>query len=211
MISHARQTRLHFLQQGSAGCHEGTSLETQAGRETTLKVLGCAKGPCGTERKNPVHQMRLKLITFAISEESKKNRASQMVHNAIRSGALRPQPCCVCGAVRAIAHHEDYDKPNVIAWLCKQCHLQRHKELGWGLSSTVALWLLNAPERKKREALKLSRASKNKLLFLKQEKRGVHTCAYRKCGVKFKPKSRQGFQVFHTRRCWILASREAKA
>ena len=33
------------------------------------------------------------------------------------------------------AHHEDYHRPNWIAWLCTSCHRSRHRELGWGLTS----------------------------------------------------------------------------
>jgi hypothetical protein len=28
-----------------------------------------------------------------------------------------------------LAHHEDYDKPLEVVWLCQPCHKQRHKEI----------------------------------------------------------------------------------
>jgi hypothetical protein len=28
-----------------------------------------------------------------------------------------------------LAHHEDYDRPLDVMWLCQPCHKQRHKEL----------------------------------------------------------------------------------
>ena len=52
----------------------------------------------------------------------------------LRTGQLTPQPCEVCGASKARAHHDDYSKPEDIRWLCQKDHIARHKELGWGMS-----------------------------------------------------------------------------
>jgi ribosomal protein S27AE len=38
-------------------------------------------------------------------------------------------PCIRCGEAKSVAHHEDYDKPLEVMWLCQPCHKQRHKEL----------------------------------------------------------------------------------
>jgi ribosomal protein S27AE len=38
-------------------------------------------------------------------------------------------PCIRCGEEKSLAHHEDYDKPLEVMWLCQPCHKQRHKEL----------------------------------------------------------------------------------
>jgi ribosomal protein S27AE len=38
-------------------------------------------------------------------------------------------PCIRCGNEKSLAHHEDYDKPLDVMWLCQPCHKQRHKEL----------------------------------------------------------------------------------
>lgn len=44
------------------------------------------------------------------------------------------RPCESCGADRADRHHEDYDKPLDIIWLCRRCHIKRHVEISgsWG-------------------------------------------------------------------------------
>ena len=52
-----------------------------------------------------------------------------MVMQAVRTGALTKQPCSRCGAVKAVAHHEDYSKPLDVTWLCLSCHQRRHVEL----------------------------------------------------------------------------------
>ena len=63
------------------------------------------------------------------AEDSRRNLAHSQVARAIRSGALVRQPCCRCGEAKTVAHHEDYDKPLDVMWLCQPCHKKRHKEL----------------------------------------------------------------------------------
>ena len=62
-----------------------------------------------------------------------KYLAHKSVENAIRSGAIKRQPCRICGsAVIVHAHHEDYRQPLVIDWLCPIHHKERHAELALG-------------------------------------------------------------------------------
>lgn len=50
-----------------------------------------------------------------------------LVNNAIRAGRLNRRPCEICGSVELIhAHHEDYNEPLVIRWLCASHHKQLH-------------------------------------------------------------------------------------
>lgn len=63
------------------------------------------------------------------AEDSRRVLAHSAVARAIRGGRLVRQPCCRCGAKKTVAHHEDYDKPLKVVWLCQPCHKQRHKEL----------------------------------------------------------------------------------
>ena len=52
-----------------------------------------------------------------------KVRAEDMVHRAIRSGKLIRQPCEVCGSTDDVeAHHDDYNKPLDVHWLCTEHH-----------------------------------------------------------------------------------------
>jgi hypothetical protein len=62
-------------------------------------------------------------------EDSRRVLAHSSVARAIRRGELVRQPCCRCGEQKSVAHHEDYDKPLEVVWLCQPCHKQRHKEL----------------------------------------------------------------------------------
>ena len=63
------------------------------------------------------------------AEDSRRVVAHSAVARAIRKGTLVRQPCVRCNEPKSLAHHEDYDYPLVVMWLCNPCHKQRHKEL----------------------------------------------------------------------------------
>lgn len=61
-----------------------------------------------------------------------KRKANTAVSNAIRDKRLIPGTRCEdCGHDfrhhRREAHHEDYDKPLQVEWLCSLCHGKRHR------------------------------------------------------------------------------------
>jgi len=66
------------------------------------------------------------------AEDRRRAYAHNMVAKAIRFGGLFRQSCCRCGETKTVAHHEDYDKPLEVMWLCQPCHKKRHKELSIG-------------------------------------------------------------------------------
>jgi len=56
-----------------------------------------------------------------------KRRAHVIVNNAVRDGRLfKPEACEECGERpgrrRLHAHHEDYERPLDVRWLCTACH-----------------------------------------------------------------------------------------
>lgn len=57
---------------------------------------------------------------------AKKRKAHIIVGNAIRDGKIKRGPCEICGEVKAVAHHDDYDHPLVIRWLCEPHHKEWH-------------------------------------------------------------------------------------
>ena len=63
------------------------------------------------------------------AEDKRRSKAHSAVSHAIRSGDLVRLPCVRCGEQKSVAHHEDYDKPLDVVWLCQPCHKQRHKEI----------------------------------------------------------------------------------
>lgn len=55
--------------------------------------------------------------------------ARNRIHKALRRGELERQPCEVCGAAWAEAHHDDYAKPLDVRWLCKAHHMEHHRKV----------------------------------------------------------------------------------
>jgi len=68
-----------------------------------------------------------------------------ITEKAIKKGILHPTNCEQCGALYRFvdgrlavqAHHDDYNKPLEVRWLCQKCHHEWHKT--------------HTPERRKRE------------------------------------------------------------
>ena len=62
---------------------------------------------------------------------SKRNstqvQANRQVSNAIRDGILIKSRCEVCGSESTQAHHDDYNFPLKIRWLCAKHHAEWHK------------------------------------------------------------------------------------
>lgn len=59
-----------------------------------------------------------------------KNRAKCLaehrVNNWIKRGYIKKQPCEICGAEPAHAHHDDYTRPLLVRWLCPVHHSEWH-------------------------------------------------------------------------------------
>lgn len=59
------------------------------------------------------------------ADEAKANSAA---NHAIRDGKLKREPCEACGKEPAQAHHDDYNYPLKVRWLCKDCHARWHRD-----------------------------------------------------------------------------------
>lgn len=60
------------------------------------------------------------------SRHPERARAHMMVRDAIKRGELSRKPCAVCNGRKSEAHHDDYERPLDVVWLCRQHHRERH-------------------------------------------------------------------------------------
>ena len=90
---------------------------------------------CGEEARadqatcNKCHAkyMREWRATNEISEEARKRaNARSYAKVYIKRGYIKKGVCEVCGSLDVQMHHENYNKPLEIKWLCKPHHLKRH-------------------------------------------------------------------------------------
>lgn len=81
------------------------------------------------ERSKLAHRIALHTaVTKAWRAEDRRRMvAHNAVSRAIKLGTLNRIPCIRCGDANSLAHHEDYDKPLDVMWLCQVCHKQRHE------------------------------------------------------------------------------------
>jgi hypothetical protein len=87
------------------------------GRQTTLRHLRAwlAKNPELPPDPHLFHQ-----------------RARRQVMLARESGRLVSGPCEVCGDTYSLAHHEDYNEPLAVRYLCYTHHVRYHVQLKSG-------------------------------------------------------------------------------
>jgi hypothetical protein len=55
--------------------------------------------------------------------------AARCLRSALRRGLIERGVCEVCGDPQTDGHHEDYDKPMVVRWLCRKHHRAAHAAL----------------------------------------------------------------------------------
>lgn len=88
------------------------------------------------------------------AEAYKKVMARVTVVNAIKLGHMQRQPCEVCGDLNSEAHHDDYDQPLVVRWLCKKHHEEHHHP-----GKTITINKSNYPRKQKKNFMRLPPAN----------------------------------------------------
>src|SRR5262245_9698856 len=83
---------------------------------------------CRSRVKECPEKRRIRTLRWQRENRAKKN-AHLKVYRAVKTGKLKRLPCERCGDENVQAHHERYDRPLEIMWLCGKHHAQRHREL----------------------------------------------------------------------------------
>ncbi len=65
-----------------------------------------------------------------LSERRRRVKARSTLNHAIRDGLVEREPCEVTTCLNwPEAHHDNYDKPLEVRWLCSRHHRAYHKEI----------------------------------------------------------------------------------
>lgn len=97
----------------------------------------CSKCKCNIFSKgkycNTCHAeyMRNWRMTHKLNDNQKrKDNTRSMTKYYIKTGKLYKGLCEICGSSNVEAHHDDYDKPLQVRWLCRKHHLEHHRNKG---------------------------------------------------------------------------------
>jgi hypothetical protein len=86
-----------------------------------------AKTRANDARRYQRHRTKRDALSLAWAKRNpEKRHAHAVVKRALAAGTLTRQPCEVCGAEKAHAHHDDYSKPLIVRWLCPAHHAEVH-------------------------------------------------------------------------------------
>lgn len=79
---------------------------------------------------DPSNRSKRQRPSISKEEARKRHNARRVTQKAILRGELIKQPCFICGVGGddVEVHHPSYSAPLAISWLCKQHHLELHKE-----------------------------------------------------------------------------------
>lgn len=65
---------------------------------------------------------------YDYAERLRRKKAREIFNHYLRDNHIDRKPCEICGAEKSEAHHDNYDKPLEVRWLCIKCHRKWHKE-----------------------------------------------------------------------------------
>ncbi len=113
----------------------------------SLKNQNCKISPYCSKCKNVLNKNRHGKYRYCLNCHNAYMRENRVKHrdlppearfkaNArayakvyIKRGLLKKEPCEKCGSMFSECHHQNYNYPLVVNWLCRKCHLQLHKEI----------------------------------------------------------------------------------
>lgn len=73
-----------------------------------------------------LYMRRWRKLNPLTKEQRFKNTVRSKTRMRIKRGLLIEFPCEICGEKRVEAHHDDYNKPYCVRWLCLAHHREHH-------------------------------------------------------------------------------------
>ena len=97
---------------------------SEVGRKSQMKYCRSEKGRENSKKKNKIRRRRY----------PEKRNAQSLLQYAVKVGKIkRPVKCSQCGKkCEPEGHHNDYNRPLKVTWLCHQCHINIHVNLSEG-------------------------------------------------------------------------------
>lgn len=84
------------------------------------------------EHGKDYYHRKSKHLRFLIKKYKLQNplkvKAREILNNTLISGKIK-RGVCHCGKTKTQAHHEDYNKPLDVVWLCVDHHMELHRKL----------------------------------------------------------------------------------
>lgn len=110
--------------------HEYTDKNTYFNKKSKAKVCKtCLRQRASVFLKEYSKKYPEKMLK-AVVKWNKKNKKKLSAHlamkNALYRGELLRETCQVCGNEKTDGHHENYNKPLEVIWLCRKHHKQLH-------------------------------------------------------------------------------------
>ena len=65
-----------------------------------------------------------------------KLQCRQQTHSLIRKGVIIKETCSACGEKKVQCHHNDYDNPMDVEWLCIKHHMEKHGKVFTGIKKS---------------------------------------------------------------------------
>ena len=109
------------------------------------KCIDCTKSDATTHRNANLEKIRkydrdrakhpdrianaIEITRAARLKDKRYMQCHNAVARAVRKGVIEKKHCEVCSAEKTHAHHDSYNKPLDVIWLCAICHKERHKFL----------------------------------------------------------------------------------
>lgn len=130
------KNRWDGLQYYCRECVRGYS-QSSKGKAAVRKYNASTEGKASKAKYNAKRSKTVEGRTAQIISSAKyqannphKVKAHTMVSNAIKMGSLiNPSQCSLCtGGRKPEAHHDDYNFPLKVRWLCRPCHKAWHRE-----------------------------------------------------------------------------------